>query len=163
MGKRYPNPRRVKIHHNYSVDETARLLKVHKNTVRRWIKDCLETIDTNKPFLILGSKLRSFLETKRKTSKRPCPPGFMFCFRCREPKTPVDQRADLVQTSISTGNLRGTCPACLSVMYRRVSMATLADSAGNLTIAQPEASLRIVGPTDPSSNDHFDTDQEHAA
>jgi hypothetical protein len=34
---RYPNYRLVKIHRNYTVEEIARLLKVHKNTVRGWI------------------------------------------------------------------------------------------------------------------------------
>ena len=32
------NPRRVKLHRNYTVGEAAMLLDVHKNTVRSWLK-----------------------------------------------------------------------------------------------------------------------------
>ena len=34
MGYRHPNPRLVKGHRNYSVEEIARLFALHKNTVR---------------------------------------------------------------------------------------------------------------------------------
>jgi len=34
MGYRHPNPRLVKVHRNYLVEEIARLFRVHKNTVR---------------------------------------------------------------------------------------------------------------------------------
>ena len=32
------NPRRVKIHRSYTVEEVAMLFRVHKNTVRAWLK-----------------------------------------------------------------------------------------------------------------------------
>jgi hypothetical protein len=32
MGYRRPNPRRVKLHRNYSVEDIARLFNLHKNT-----------------------------------------------------------------------------------------------------------------------------------
>lgn len=32
MGYRHPNPRLVKVHRNYSVEEIARLFGIHKNT-----------------------------------------------------------------------------------------------------------------------------------
>ena len=37
------NPRRVKVHRNYTVEEVAKLFQVHKNTVRDWLKVGLPT------------------------------------------------------------------------------------------------------------------------
>jgi predicted DNA-binding protein (UPF0251 family) len=39
-----PNYRLVKIHRIYTVEDAARCLAVHKNTVRRWIKAGLPTV-----------------------------------------------------------------------------------------------------------------------
>ncbi len=39
-----PNHRLVKIHRSYTVEDAARCLAVHKNTVRRWIKAGLPTV-----------------------------------------------------------------------------------------------------------------------
>jgi hypothetical protein len=43
VSKRLPNPRRAKIHRNYTVAEIATLYTVHRNTVREWIKHGLPT------------------------------------------------------------------------------------------------------------------------
>ena len=59
---RRANGRRVKIHLSYSIEETARCVCVHKNTVRRWLSSGLSAIDARRPALIHGSKLRAFLE-----------------------------------------------------------------------------------------------------
>ena len=43
------NPRRVKLHRSYTVEEAAMLFKVHKNTVRGWLKSGLETVEVVAP------------------------------------------------------------------------------------------------------------------
>ena len=85
---RRPNPRPVKIHRSYTVEEVARRLNVHKNTVRGWIRGGLPTIDARRPTLITGSDLRRFLEAKNKKRKQPCALGQFYCVRCRAPKAP---------------------------------------------------------------------------
>lgn len=81
-----PNHRLVKIHRSYTVEDVARCLAVHKNTVRRWIKAGLPTVGGRGKTLILGSQLRSFLEARRKDAKRPCPPGHFYCLKCQAPR-----------------------------------------------------------------------------
>ena len=54
MGRRHANPRLVKLHRNYTVEEIARLFGLHKNTVRNWLKEGLALIDGQRPMLILG-------------------------------------------------------------------------------------------------------------
>jgi hypothetical protein len=163
MGKRNPNPRRVKIHHNYSVEEIARLFDIHKNTVRRWIQDGLRTIDEKRPFLILGTVLRAFLEGKRKKSKRPCPPGFMYCFRCREPREPAGRTAVVVPMAPGIANLSAYCSTCTTAMHRRVSLPKLDLARGNLILTAADASSRIGGTSVPSSNGALDEKEPERA
>jgi excisionase family DNA binding protein len=59
---RRPNPRLIKIHRSYSIDEAARLLHAHKNTIRSWIKQGLPIIDRRRPTLIHGADLSAFLK-----------------------------------------------------------------------------------------------------
>src|SRR5688500_10044042 len=96
MATKHPNPNLVKIHLAYSVDEIARLLKVSKGTVRRWLDAGLEAIDGPGLTLVRGHALREFLRQRRAKAKCPCGPGFLYCLRCRSRKQPAGGRADLV-------------------------------------------------------------------
>ncbi|WP_430417027.1 helix-turn-helix domain-containing protein [Parasphingorhabdus sp.] len=99
-GKRI-NYQLVKQHFNYSADDISRLLDVHKNTVRKWIKHGLPVIDDDrKPKLVLGSDLRSWLEQKRKSAKQPCRPGELFCLKCKIPKRPALDMVDYIPKTI---------------------------------------------------------------
>ena len=81
------NPRRVKLHRNYTVGEAAMLLEVHKNTIRAWLGSGLEAIDDRRPVLILGRKLSAFLHARRESRRQRCKAGQLYCVRCRAPKT----------------------------------------------------------------------------
>jgi len=51
--------------------------------------------------------------------------------------------ADYEQLTETMGNLIGICPDCDTVIYRRVSLAKLAQIRGQLDIAMPEALQHI--------------------
>ena len=95
MPKRRPNPRLVKIHRSYTVEEIGRIFGLHKNTVREWVKAGLPTCDSKRPMLILGRELAAFLQARRMKNKRPCQPGEIYCVRCRNPKLPAGDMAEL--------------------------------------------------------------------
>jgi hypothetical protein len=119
------NPRRVKIHRNYTVVEAATLLGVHKNTVRSWLKAGLHPIDNRRPILILGRQLSSFLCARRKVKAQRCR-GQFYCVRFRAPKTSAACKADYLPITSTSGNLRGSCSDCGTHIYRRVSTENLA-------------------------------------
>jgi len=151
MGRRL-NPRLVKIHRCYTVEEAARLLRVHKNTVRAWIKVGLPTIDARRPTLIAGSELRRFLEAKLKRGKQPCAPGELYCVRCRAPKAPAGAMADYIIVSNTSGNLRGLCPDCGNLIHRRVAYARLDEFRALLDINVLQAPPSIRDTNGPSLN-----------
>jgi hypothetical protein len=146
------NPRRVKIHRNYSVEEAARLFAVHKNTVRAWLISGLQPIDGRRPILILGQQLASFLHARRERRRKRCGAGELYCFRCRGPKTAAALRADYLPLTASSGNLRAICTDCGTRMYRRVSLHKLVAGTGDLRVTLPQAQQRIMECDDPCVN-----------
>lgn len=155
MSKRHPNPRLAKIHRNYTVEEIATLFGVHRNTVRAWVKRGLPTSDDRRPILILGRDLVAFLQARRTKNKRPCPPGEIYCVRCRAPKAPAGAMADYQALTDNQGNLIAICPDCETIIYRRVSLAKLAQIRGKLDITYPQALRHISESTPPSVNSDF--------
>ena len=149
---RRPNPQLIKIHRTYTVDEAARLLSVHKNTVRNWIKQGLPALDDRQPTLLHGHDLRKFHTERRKNAKQPCGPGEMYCVKCREPKRPAGAMADYLPISETVGNLQGICPDCETFIHRRISKARIAEDCGDLDITFPEAASRIRERNFPSLN-----------
>ena len=152
MGSRHPNPRLAKIHRSYSVDEMARLFDVHKNTVRSWLNQGLEAIDGQRPTVARGDEIRRFLADRRARAKRVCGPGRIYCLPCRAPKIPAAKMVDCVATSNTAGTLRGICPDCDRMIYRRVNPQKLDAVRGDLDVTLTQAQPRIEETTKPNVN-----------
>jgi hypothetical protein len=149
---RHPNPRLAKIHRSYTVEEVARILRKHKNTVRAWIKQGLRPIDGRRPTLVHGLELMRFLQERRMRGKRPCPPGHIYCLKCRTPKQPAAGMVDYLPISDTSGNLRALCSDCGKFMHRRISLAKLNIVCAGLDITFPQAVSRIGESASPSLN-----------
>lgn len=136
---------------------------VHRNTVRQWIKRGLPTCDDQRPALILGRDLRAFLEAQRRSRKRPCRPGEIYCCRCREPRRPLGGFVEYQADTATLGTLVGMCGECEAMLYRRVNPARLAEVCGDLEVLPTEASKRIADREEPSVNSDFKTGEANHA
>ena len=71
------NPRRVKVHRSYTVEEVASLFGAHKNTVRNWLREGLPKVDDRRPILVLGRQLASFVHARRQHRWQRVPPWLL--------------------------------------------------------------------------------------
>jgi hypothetical protein len=155
MAARYPNPNLVKIHRNYTVEEVATLCDKHKNTVREWIKQGLPVCDDRRPTLILGRELVAFLKARRTETKQTCEPGEIYCVKCRVPRTPAAGMVEYKSVTEKIGNLVAICPACGSIMNRRISLARLEQFQAEMDITFPQALRHIGESSQPTVNSDF--------
>lgn len=152
MPARRINPRLIKLHRPYSVEEAARTLGAHKNSVRGWIKQGLPVVDQSRPALILGHELREFLERRRKAAKRPCTPGTLYCFRCRQPRPPAMGMVAATRLNATTGNLSAICETCGTLMHRRTRLTAIPEIMPGLDVQIREAEPRLLERAPPSLN-----------
>jgi excisionase family DNA binding protein len=122
----HPDPRKVKLHRPYEVEEAAIALGVHKRTIQRWIKfDGLRVASDKRPKLIRGEDIRHFLEGRRSKARSKSPPGHAYCFRCRAPRKPLDGLSEYHALTDKHGQLRAICEVCETIMCRAIKRADL--------------------------------------
>jgi len=119
------NPRKVKIHQSYTVEEAALVLGRSIPTIRSWIKKGLPVLRSQIPHLILGADLREYLEKAQKTRKTPLQSDELYCLKCRKPRKPYGGLADYIPATVSKGRLEGLCSVCSSICNRFTSQSQL--------------------------------------
>jgi hypothetical protein len=152
MAQRRVNPNVVKLNRTYDVGQLANCCGVHKNTVMNWHKAGLEPIDSRRPFVFHGSIVRQFLKTRNAERKQPCGPGRLYCFRCREPRTPALKLVEYVPLNAKTGNLKAFCGTCETVMHRKARRADVTAMMPGLNVQFADQPLRLIGSRSPSLN-----------
>ena len=117
--RRYPL-QRIKTGNCYDVGEICDLFKLHRNTVRHWLKSGLTTIDNTRPLLVQGSALKSYLSDKQSSKSSKCALNELFCFRCKAPRKPWGGLVDFKITSDKIARATALCECCETTMHRTV-------------------------------------------
>lgn len=109
----------------YDVDEICTLfsnLGLHVQTVRKWIKNGLKTIDKGKPALIYGNDLIEFF--KMRNSQNKCATAFdeFFCMPCQDAH-PIFQREISVKQINKFLQGQAVCRQCKSRMFKNYKMS----------------------------------------
>lgn len=144
------NPYKVKLHFSYTVSELADCLGVHKNTVRNWRREGLEPVDGGRPELFQGAVVRDFLLKRNARRKQPCPPGTLYCLRCRQPREPAQGMIEYMPMKPTSGNLRAICSHCGTAMHRRIREPDIARLMPGCTVQHRRGHSSLIERADPS-------------
>ena len=139
-----PKPNAVKMHYSYSASELAACCAVHKNTVRNWQRGGLEPIDKARPVLFHGETVRAFLGRRKANRRCPCPPGTIYCLKCRQPRRPALGMVEYRPLKPASGDLCAMCETCEAIMHRRVRKADLGRVMPNLAIQIAHGQQRLM-------------------
>jgi hypothetical protein len=105
--------------------------------------------------LFHGGDVKAFLANRKTGRKCPCPPGKLYCFRCREARAPAEGMLDYIAISSTSGNLSAICATCEAMMHRRIRLADLAAKMPGLAVQITLASSRLSGRPTASLNCDF--------
>lgn len=138
MAKR-PNPRAIKAARSYTMQEGADALGVTVGAVRGWIRLGLPVMKAQRPYLILGSDFRQFLEDRRSKGKAPLGPDQLYCLTCKQGQTPLGMMVDCLPQTATTARLVGLCDVCGGTCNRMISRAKLGRLGGIFDVAYPDS------------------------
>jgi len=124
---RRANPRAIKAAQSYTIEEAAIALGVSIPTVRMWIRQGLEAMTGQRPYLILGAALREFLEKRRKGSRTRLGPDQFYCLSCKRAHRPLGMMVDYHPKNTKTGELSALCGGCEKPCRRWISNKDLPD------------------------------------
>lgn len=137
------NTRRIKRELSYSVAELVELLAVHPNTVRRWFRLGLKTIDGGRPAFVHGSDLIEYLDSQRAGRRRPCAADEFFCFRCQAPRKAWEGLVELSARTPSIISLSGLCAVCNTRMHKAGSASKRVEYERAFVCTQAAAVARL--------------------
>lgn len=146
------NPRLAKLHRSYDVAELAKLLGVHKHTVRGWVKAGLPVVDGTRPVLIHGDEFQGWWAKRTRAKRCPLTPGQLYCVKCREGRRPALAMVEYAPLNSTSGNLKAMCETCGSMMHRRVRQSSIAAAMPKIDVQITQAPPSIGVRTMPSLN-----------
>lgn len=154
MKRSRPDIRLIKQARSYSVLELASLFGVRVETVRRWMKQGLPTIDNHRPKLIHGAQLREWLIAKRSKRRIKCGPKQMYCCKCRDAREMLPGSAVVTFRNEKSASIKAQCIVCGTSMFRQSSKA---DAAKWIEPESPKKGHkpRLVASNNPLTNDSF--------
>ena len=116
MAKIY-NLRIIKRSMSYTVEDTSRLYKIHKNTVYDWLKIGLKSIDNKEPRLIHGTDLKNFLSKQNNKNKKATQFNEFYCFHCKQAHN-VYKNSVYISHKGNFLSLKGLCPITKKEMFK---------------------------------------------
>lgn len=158
--KRTYNTRLIKRDYSYTLQELSERLGTHKNTVRNWIKEGLPKIDAQRPFLLHGSDIISFLDERQAKRKHKCKDNEFYCFTCRAVRKAKHGSVDFIIMNKTQLNIRGQCEVCATTIHRMGSVKKR-EKYKRIFVNETLVREHIIDRTNPIYNCHLKKDENH--
>ena len=124
--KRNYDPRKVKRHRSYTVQELAELYGVGTNTVRQWIKKHgLPVIAGTYPVLVHWEAIRTWMIAWQAARKWTCAANEMSCLKCQGPRKVKAGTFRVTESNKASFMMHGDCETCGKPMNRATSQLKL--------------------------------------
>jgi len=153
MARKRRKPHAVKAHRCFDVSELARRLGVHPNTIGAWEKKGLQRLpDCGRKALFTSDAVNAFLSQQKAARRVKCPPGTIFCLKCRAARNPAGGLVRIVAINAASGNLKANCDTCGKPMNRRAPIDRLAAIMPGIDVQPTGREPNISGNSQAPSN-----------
>ena len=125
MSKRLYPHKRVRYWYAYDIEDICALfsdVKLHPQTVRKWIKNGLKTIGTGNPVLVYGCNLIAYLQKNNNANKCKTAFGEMYCMGCQDAR-PIFQSKIAVEQKAKFLQAQAICRKCKKHMFKNYKLS----------------------------------------
>ena len=126
MSRKY-DPTKARRHWVYAREELCAMYSVSDGTITNWIRIGLEPIDSRRPQLFAGYKLRQFLTNMRWPGGRPPQNGRLFCSICLGFKALVAETIQTPSADTTCLSVTGLCTDCHNMLQAEIKSGDLAE------------------------------------
>ncbi len=140
----------IKRLHSYTILEAAGVTGVSERTIRAWIKQGLAAMTDERPTLVRGDELITFIKSQRKARKSPLSPDEFYCLKCREARKPAGGLVDC-ETNGTRAKLTAICEICGTIMHRPIAHNCLSDVSNTYDVTMVCKPVHLV-PADHKTN-----------
>lgn len=156
MSKRLYPHNRIRYWYTYDLDEICAVysdLGLHAQTIRKWTKQGLKTIDGGKPALIYGHDLIAHL--KQTNSRNKCQTAFdeMYCMVCQDARHIYRTQISIMQAAQFL-KVQGVCRECKKRMFKNYKMIDFPKLRQRFTVVDV---LELYDDAVPTDKTHIQT------
>lgn len=159
MSKRLYSHRQVRYWYTYNIEDICTLFSdvgLHAQTVRKWIKNGLNTIDTGKPVLVYGYDLIAYLKKNNASNKCKTAFGEMYCMGCQDAR-PIFRNKIAVEQKSQFLKVQGICRECKKSMFKNYKLSNFPVLRKKFTLVDVSQLYDFDVPTDKT---HIHTQDE---
>ncbi|RMA40991.1 helix-turn-helix domain-containing protein [Rhodophyticola porphyridii] len=104
----------------YTIPEAAGVTGVSDRTIRAWIKQGLTAMSDERPTLVRGDALISYIQRQRQGRKSRLSPDEFYCLKCRAARKPAGGLVDC-ELDGTRAKLSAICETCDTIMHKPIA------------------------------------------
>ncbi|WP_208354664.1 helix-turn-helix domain-containing protein [Pseudaestuariivita rosea] len=125
----------------YTIQEAAGVTGGSDRTIRAWIKQGLPALESERPTLVRGNALISFIEGQRQARKSHLSRDEFYCLKCRAARKPAGALVDC-ETDGARTKLTALCEACDTIMHKPITPISLSEVSDIFDVTMRSAPIR---------------------
>ncbi len=128
---KYYNSNLIISNRSYSTEKIKKLIGIHEQTIRDWVKNEKLQVVSKKPISIYGAVLKEFIKNRNESHKKTLEFNQMKCFKCKAISIPQDNQISIYYNKNGSIRATGICQNChnkFSKLFKKNSIEQLKNS-----------------------------------
>jgi hypothetical protein len=149
---KYYNYKLIESNRSYSTEKIKKLIGIHEQTIREWIKEGNLECVSKKPILIYGAVLKEFIKNKNESHKKTLNFNEFKCLKCKAISIPKDNQISIYHNKNGSIRATGICQNCNNEFSKLYKKNSINEFQNSFFIKPTESTLYNTSPINSKTN-----------